>query len=47
MNNRTQSLDFKQKLVIPNILHQGGPLANRLVTLTHAIYITANGLGPR
>jgi hypothetical protein len=26
MINMTQSLDLKQKLVIPNILHQGGPI---------------------
>jgi hypothetical protein len=43
MNNRTQSLDFKQKLIILNMLHQGGLLANTLATHTHAIYITANG----
>jgi hypothetical protein len=47
MNNRTQSLDFQQKLVILNLLHQGGLLANSLATRTHAIYITANGPGPR
>jgi hypothetical protein len=43
MNNMTQSLDLKQKLVIFNILHQGGLLANSLATRTHAIYIIANG----
>jgi hypothetical protein len=38
MNNRTQSLDLREKLVILNILHQGGLLANSLATRTHAIY---------
>jgi hypothetical protein len=47
MNNRTESLDLEQKLVILNILHQGGLLANRLATRTHAIYITASGLWSR
>jgi hypothetical protein len=47
MNNRTQGLDLKQKLVILNLLHQGGLLDNSLAIYTHAIYITANGPGPR
>jgi hypothetical protein len=47
MNNRTQSLDLKQKLVILNILHQGGPIATGQAIRTHATYITANGPGSR
>jgi hypothetical protein len=47
MNNRTQSLDLKQKLIILNIVHQGGLLANSLATRTHAIYIIASGPGSR
>jgi hypothetical protein len=47
MNNRSQSLNLRQKLVILNILHQCGLFANTLATRTHAIYITANGPGSR
>jgi hypothetical protein len=47
MNNRTPSLDLKQKLVILNILHQGGliTMVKSYVHMPHILQKVALGPG--